>query len=349
MKILMRADGGKGIGLGHIMRMCVLAQAVLENDRNEIVFICKYSSCGKYDAGINIIKDNKFKVLTINEDSYIEDIIKIQKTYEADMLITDSYNVDADYFNVLKLYFKITGYIDDVNNKKMNVDIIVNQNINAFNLNYKKNILPNTKLLLGTNYCMLRKEFREACKNKKNNCEVSNILLTLGGMDDNYNTLKILKQIKDCGKNIHVVIGNAFDDDLVKRLNKIEKENNNVYIYENAIMSEIMLKCDIAIAGCGSTLYELSAMKVPAIGVVIADNQKETAIEMKRRGIIYEIHYSDSHNFQNMKQSVENLIKNNEMRDNIIKKQSQCVNVNGVYNIVEKIEDMYRNYERKIL
>lgn len=82
------------------------------------------------------------------------------------MLIIDSYDVNEKYFIMLKKYFRITGYVDDVNKCKMDVDFIINQNINSYYLDYKNTVEENTKLLLGTKYCMPRAEFREAYKHK---------------------------------------------------------------------------------------------------------------------------------------------------------------------------------------
>ena len=40
-------------------------------------------------------------------------------------------------------------------------------------------------------------------------------------------------------------------------------------------MSTLMRTCDIAISAAGSTLYELCAIGVPAIGFYFADNQRQ--------------------------------------------------------------------------
>ncbi len=350
MKILIRADGGQGIGLGHVMRMCVLAEALSENKENEVCFACRKSTNGKYDAGISIIKENKFKVFNIDKDNVVEDLIELQKSYGAHILITDSYEVDTEYFSVLNNYFQSMVYIDDVNKIKMPVDMIINQNINAINMNYRKNVLEETELVLGTQYCMLRREFRNAFKEKKIKEKVEDILLTLGGMDDSFNTLSILKNIKDCGKNIHVVVGKAFKRELIEEIDDIQQNNKNIFVYKNAKMAELMLICDAAIAGCGSTLYELSAMKVPSIGIIVADNQKETAEEMKKQGILYEVYdYSCENNYvSHIEKKLNILINNKNIRNEIVKKQSQCININGVYNIVEKIEALHKKVERNV-
>lgn len=94
----------------------------------------------RYKPGIDKIKSEGFTVLTINEDKFIKELCKVK----ADCLITDSYDVNEEYFNLTKDMFKVTGYIDDTNLYYFNVDFIINQNIGAEELSYKVN--KDTKL-----------------------------------------------------------------------------------------------------------------------------------------------------------------------------------------------------------
>lgn len=356
MKVFIRADGGEGIGLGHIMRMLALASELKKT--NEVIFLCKGKKYkknyndnievenninDKFRTGIDKIKENDFKILEIDEENIIEDIIDLQVKYKADLLITDSYDVDEKYFNKLKPYFKLTGYIDDVNNCRMNVDFIINQNINAEDLDYSKSVNKNTKLFLGTRYCMLRSEFKEDFnrKNMKKNC--LNVLLTLGGMDKEHNTIKILKEIVSIDVNIDVTIGSAFSKELEEEIVNMSKEDSNIRVYRNAKMSSLMNTCDIAISACGSTLYELSAMKVPTIGIIIADNQELVAKKMKEKSLILNAYYMDDIGGEKLYHDLNRLINNKELRDMIIKNQSNLVNINGTELLLEEIIKIYNS------
>ena len=351
MKIFIRADGGISIGLGHVMRTLVLGKELKKN--NEIIFLCKRSNIekshdnnikyitegynNKYKVGIEKIKENGFEVIEIDENNIIEDIIDLQCKYKADLIITDSYNVDEEYFDKLKEYFTLTGYIDDVNKCKMNVDFIINQNINAEDINYIPNINKNTKLLLGTKYCMLRDEFRENYKKKQVKRNAEDILLTLGGMDKDQNTMKILDKIKMCSANIHVVVGSAFDEKLIEEIYSLSKKYLNIKVYENANMSTLMKICDLAISACGSTLYELCAINVPTIGIIIADNQEMVAKKMKEKFLVVEVYNVHELEKINLKNNLNKVINNKELRNNMVNNQCKVVNVNGVEEITYEI------------
>lgn len=341
MNIFIRADGGSSIGMGHIMRMIVLASEFRKE--NKIFFLCKSSKDGKYKAGIDMLEKNKFKVLKINEENIIEEILYFKNKYDADILITDSYDVSEEYFHILKSKFKITGYVDDINKCFMNVDFIINQNINALDLDYSKTTNEHTKLFLGTKYCMIREEFKKACQEKIIKESVEDILLSLGGMDDDNNTVKILNDLIDLNQNIHVVLGSAFKREVIDSIYKYSYKYKNIYLYENADMSKLMKKCDIAVSACGSTIYELCAMKVPAIGIVIAENQRYISEVMKENKIILDNIDINNWNSDNFKKAINNLIEDNQLRNEIISNCKKIVNINGSEKLAKDIIDLIRN------
>jgi len=357
MKIFIRADGGNEIGLGHIMRMLVLAKELRKS--NKVIFLCKSSRVenkieelnfdenifnfknDKFKIGIQKVIENGFEVFSIREKNVIEDIIDLQKKYKADLIITDSYDVDEEYFNKIKYYFKLTGYMDDVNKCKMNVDFIINQNINASDMNYEPNINKDTKLFLGTKYCLLRDEFRENYRKKQVKEKAEDVLLTLGGMDKDYNTIKILNEIQMVDVNIHVIVGSAFDEKLIEEIYKLSKKTPNIRVYENANMSVLMKKCDIAISACGSTLYELCAMNVPIIGLILADNQQMAAKKMKEKSLLVEFYYIDELKEANIECCLNTLINDRNLRNNAINNQCNVANINGVKVLIDEMKKYY--------
>lgn len=102
MKIGIRADGGSCMGMGHIMRTLVLAKELAKI--NEVFYVCRTeinsdnTISDKYRAGIEKVKFEGFSVQLINENCVLEELRKVN----ADILITDSYDVNQDYFTQTK-------------------------------------------------------------------------------------------------------------------------------------------------------------------------------------------------------------------------------------------------------
>jgi UDP-2,4-diacetamido-2,4,6-trideoxy-beta-L-altropyranose hydrolase len=335
MKIAIRADGGATIGMGHIMRTLVLAEELAKD--NQVFYVCKvekeidFSEGGltglklagnKYYKGIEKVLSQGFKVVYLKEDKVIEAL----KNVEADLLITDSYDVDEVYFDETKTIFNKTAYIDDLNSIKYNVDFIINQNCGAEGLIYKAN--QSTVLMTGLKYVMLRKEFRNL-KPKKIFSNIGDIMITVGGSDANNLTEKLLEAVSDLKYNFHIIIGPSFHN---KNL-FIKYKKSNIFFYENADMLSIMSSCDLAISACGSTIYELAACGVPTLGIVLAHNQIFAAREMEKAGTL--INLGDYTNLENdiLKNKIKQLSNNKELRISMSLKGQKLIDGEGVYRV----------------
>lgn len=349
MKIAIQADGGTKIGMGHIMRTLVLAKEL--SKENEVFYICRVESkdgykhhmngstnevssldqlikheigYSKYIQGIEKILCEGFKVNLVNEDRIINEL----KDIKADLLITDSYSANATYFEETKKIFNKTAYIDDINQHYFDVDYLINQNSDAEDFNYKTN--GDTKLLLGTDYILLRDEFKNL-PNKDIKNKIYDIMITVGGADPNKLTKKNLNYISETYYNFHVVIGPSFGD-----TSFIEKfETQNVKFYYNADMCEIMKKCDMAIAACGSTLYELSACGVPTLGIIIADNQQGIANKLNEMGIIKNLGWYDKISKEDLINNIDKLANDYILRKSLSMKASKLVDGKGAERIVK--------------
>ena len=329
MKIAIRADGGNSIGMGHIMRTLVLAKEL--SKINDVFYICRIDEplSDTYSIGIEKVKSKGFVVKTIREKHMLSDL----KIFKSDLLITDSYDIDEKYFHETKKMFNKTAYIDDMNLYNFNVDFLINQNIDAMDYKYKVN--DNTKLFLGSQYTMLRDEFRNLPQ-KHIKKKVKDIMLTVGGADPYYVTEQILNYVEQLDYNFHVVIGPSFGKNTVLK----SYESKKVKLYFNANMYEIMQKCDLAISACGSTLYELAACGTPTLGIILADNQSDIAIKMEKLGIIQNLGWYNKIDQTYLIDCLDKLSQNIKTRENISLKSQELINGNGIEKLVDYINSL---------
>lgn len=326
MKIGIRADGGTFIGMGHIMRTLVLAKEL--SKCHETFYVCRIDEplTNKYKIGIDKVKAEGFKVKYVRENNILEDI----RSVSADLLITDSYEVDENYFNETKKIFHKTAYIDDMNLYYFNVDYLINQNVDGTDLKYKVN--KDTKLLIGPQYVMLRDEFRNK-QQKIISRNVENIMITVGGADAFNVTETLIDYVKDLEYNFHIIIGPSFKkDDYVKRY-----KSKKMIFYYNANMYEIMQKCDIAISASGSTLYEFAASGVPVLSIILADNQKGIASKMENLGVTINLGWYFDIKRDSFIEKMNNLCYDFSKRKEMSKKGKTIINTDGVESIVDII------------
>jgi len=273
MKIVIRAEGGPGIGMGHVMRMLVLADKL--KAFAEVVFACRDNK--EFEPGVRQIEACGYSVWRFSGETVIDRLAAIG----GDCLITDSYDIDEGYFDRTKDIFGITGYMDDINKVRIYADFIINQNIYAEDMEYKAGI--GTKLFLGTRYLLLRDEFRNLPK-RKTRMHIEDVLITLGGADPGNLSETIALKLSKVFPEItfHIAVGPSFTNrDSIERI-----AGGNIILHYNPKMSELMLKCDAAISACGSTVYELCACGTPIIGVAAAPNQIMTSRSMDIKGAL---------------------------------------------------------------
>mgnify|MGYP004510476423 CR=1 FL=1 len=276
-----RVDANNKIATGHVMRCMSIADEI----KNRNIDVCFLTA--DHNADVLLHKQGFItKCLDSKWDNLESEMIsgKISSVLENDNnikgILVDTYYVTEKYLDRLRKICK-TIYIDDIFAlHRYPVDFLLNYNIYGADLDYKSRCLPETKLLLGTKYVPLRKEFQNI--KPKFRKRVKNVFISTGGTD-NFNIAgKILDTIfkksvieknsifKEI--NYHVISG-AMNKNLSYLL-EISNKHNNIFIHQNVSnIAEIMSMCDIAISACGFTMYELCAYGLPIITYSFADNQ----------------------------------------------------------------------------
>ena len=265
-KLYIRVDINDIIATGHLMRCLAIADKAKEYNV-ETVFINADNEGTKIinDRGYtNIVLDTIWDNLNLETDKLIETI----KENNIKVLLLDTYMVTNDYLKRIGKYTK-TVYIDDLNEMDYNVDVLIAYCNYYQKFNYVERY-KNVKLLLGTKYAPLRKEFSNLPK-KKISEEIRNILVISGGTDNYHILEKILNNISDKYK-ITCICGRYNKD--YDKLSEKYKNNSYVTLYKNVNnMVDYMEQADLVISAGGTTLYELCACGTPTITYSISDNQ----------------------------------------------------------------------------
>lgn len=330
-RIGIRADGNSHTGMGHIMRCLVICKEFTRRNI-EVVFLVKYD-----EKLIEILNENKVRYEIIksedlsNEAEIVCDFIKKLKL---DGILIDSYWISNEYLQQIYNNTNLLISIDDNNLYEYPSHIILNANIYAQDINYKL-INPNTKLLLGRKYAILREEFTKEppiiIKDK-----VENILVTMGGCDINNYTPTVLESISKVNAQINVIVGPQFKN--IELINNISLNNKNInLIYNPKSMKDIMKKNDIAISAAGTTAYELAVIGIPTILICQAENQEN--IVRKTQELEMMINLGDFKKVEKKEiyDSLLYLINNKSKREDLSRNCTKNVGRKGVVNIVDEI------------
>lgn len=346
-QIFFRCDANSTIGMGHVMRCLSIADAFTDKGYAP-VFLLADNSVEK------LICDRGFEAKVLHADfrqmeeefPKISDLLKLAGDSGQPILFVDSYFTAADYLQRLR-QLSCVVYIDDVLDYPYPVDVLINYNIFAEETAYKRLynssdvVIP--KLLLGTKYVPLRKQFSDLSR-RTAVPEVKNILISTGGADSEHIALQLARYLQK--NNIltdvcfHFLVG-AMNTDL-GRLEEIATQKENIILEKNVTdMASLMLSCDLAVAASGSTLYELCACGVPIINYSFADNQLGIAAKLEELGVsryVGDYRYSGKESFcKSIFDSIRELCCNPVQRANMIKKGYSTADGYGADRVVMKL------------
>ena len=249
--LVILADGGAGIGFGHIMR-CLAIKKAWENGTAKLLIQME---------GGDLIPEGGEAL------NWLLEIDKLkQYTSPNTLLLVDSYRPDAEYFCLLKNIFPYIAVLDDYNRITYPVDLVICPGIYGKEMDYSNQTAVTVG---GSEYVILRNEILKA-KPLKVREEIQTILVTLGGSQQDETLFqKLINFLENAGYKLVVVTGN---EKIATRL--ASKKGSLVYGKLAPLkMVEIMTSVDVAVSGAGQTLNELAWLGVPTLSVKTGEDQ----------------------------------------------------------------------------
>lgn len=281
--IWIRADGGKEIGTGHVMRCLSVADA-LRQRREAVCFLMADDSA----AALVERAGHDYRVLNSDfkhPEGEMDTLLSFLSEDNEGVFLADSYFVTDLYLSRIREYMPVC-YMDDKGISGLPADMLINYNIFA-DISLYGGSEGGTEYLLGTRYAPLRREFCEVPYQVRE--QARRVMITTGGSDRYGLAGKILKEVlgnPDTRNLEYCVVSGAYNEHLSALL-EIESRYPNVKVLSNVTnMSELMQSCDIAVTAGGSTMYELSAVGVPIISFSFVDNQEKIVEGFREREIV---------------------------------------------------------------
>ncbi len=224
-RVIFRADGNSQTGYGHFIRSLGIAGLINED------FECYYATQTPTDYQLQeIYKVCQEVILLQQTEKHHEEFL--QYVEKGDTVVIDDYNYKPEWQLEIRAKGCRVVYIDDFNDKNYVCDALIN-NIPGFSeTSFKKE--PYTKLYLGIDYALLRKEFFNPSLRQVSK-EGETVFISFGGSDIHNLTEKIITMLQRqrSGLKIHVLAGDAYTGS--SGLSKL----SNVTIYKNISAAEV--------------------------------------------------------------------------------------------------------------
>lgn len=310
MKIAFRADASIQIGTGHVMRCLTLADE-LTRQGHECQFVCREHEGHLGDLiaskGYDLIllpapSRNELAPRDSNSDDYAlwlgvpwqEDArqtLDALTPWKPDWLVVDHYALGAEWERTLANAVSNIMVIDDLANRPHECAMLLDQNLGREASDYDGLLPEGCQRLIGPRYALLRPEFselRERSLQRRQQPQLKRILISLGGVDRNNVTGQVLEGLADSALpsniDLDIIMGAAapYLDEVRQQAARLpHKATVSVNVKD---MAERMCLADLSIGAAGSTSWERCCVGLPAITVVLAENQQSIGEALANSG-----------------------------------------------------------------
>jgi UDP-2,4-diacetamido-2,4,6-trideoxy-beta-L-altropyranose hydrolase len=337
--LLVRADADANRGTGHVMRCLALAQA-WQARGGSVVFISRCDSAALREriqtAGVDLVPLE----LGDTVDAEIETTLSLLAKRDMALLALDGYHINLEQQQSLRVAGHPLLVIDDnAHLDGYHADILLNQNLGAAQLNYQCN--SDTTLLMGPNYAMLRPEFSFWRRRFRAVRGVARkILVTLGGSDPNNFTLRVihaLARLGTSGLDVRIVVGPA-NPHLAQLREAVDSLSLPIQLLTQAPdMASLMAWADLAVSATGTTCWELACLGLPAISVVLAENQKRIAEELDAMEVVQNLGWYDDVSVDRLATALDVLVYSSFRRLRMSQRGRVLVDGRGADRVVQAL------------
>jgi UDP-2,4-diacetamido-2,4,6-trideoxy-beta-L-altropyranose hydrolase len=273
--LLVRADASSEIGTGHVMRCLALAQAWIDTG-GRATFACHVVPA----TLLRRLEGERIASRTMPGPAGgaldAEACIAAARRLGADWVVVDGYHFDAAYHERLRQAGLRTAVIDDNGRlDRYSADLVLNQNLHADGIAYN-NRAAWTRLLCGSSYALLRREFRQWRGPARDYPERARSLLVLaGGSDPNDATSRLVEAVlAHTDLRVTAVIGPA-NPRGAAITQRFAAAAHRLTVLDNVgDVGALMREAEIALSSAGSTVWELALFGAPMIlgGIVATED-----------------------------------------------------------------------------
>jgi UDP-2,4-diacetamido-2,4,6-trideoxy-beta-L-altropyranose hydrolase len=258
--VILRADAGPGIGVGHVMRSLTLGRALAARNVDTALASLdlpaalheRAARLGVRVVGVDDVPSNAF-------------------------VMVDGYEIPAPA--------GAYGVIDDNHEAPVaDAALVVNQNLHATEAMYA-DVPSSTRLLLGPQYALLREELLPCRATQPVRADANRVVVAMGGSDPRGLTEPIVRALgEDPHLELRVAIGAA--NPRRTALETCVAQLGGRGALDTGDLVDSFRWADLAVIAAGTTLWEVAYIGLPAVAVVVADNQVAAAKASEAEGFV---------------------------------------------------------------
>jgi UDP-2,4-diacetamido-2,4,6-trideoxy-beta-L-altropyranose hydrolase len=334
--LMIRADANIAMGSGHVARCIALAQR-WQDASGEVTFAIAEAP----DPICNWIHDERMGVIHLDAaPGSIEDatfVIAAAKKLSAQWVVVDGYQFDADYQRLIKQSgLKLLLFDDKGECGPYIADVVLNQNLTASERMYLRRS-PETRLLLGVKYVVLRREFKPWLNRQRIRLpEANKILVTMGGSDPDGLTLKVIEALRPLSEEFEITVIAGGGNPKAIEISKLISGSSNRFRFLSEVrdMAAIMADADLAVICGGGTLWELAFMGCAILTYSRPGIQREIIDALGDVDAVIDLGNSCNFEPSKLREEVRRVLQSVDLRSSLAQRGRELVDGRGADRVV---------------
>jgi len=279
-RILLFADCGPTVGGGHVMRCLTLARAFVARGAT-CAFVAPPMVRGLIETfGPGGIEALDAPVATVDQVRAVAD------AYGPDWLVIDHYRLSQVDERALRAPGRRVMVMDDLADRPRDCDLLLDPGYGRVTEDYRGLVPEGANVLAGPRYALVRPEFAAARPQvlAGRQVPVRRVLVSLGLTDVGGVTGKVVQALLPMlGKlQLDIALGSAAPS--LGALRAMNDPRISLHV-DAADMARLTAEADLAIGAGGSSTWERACLGLPAVTVILADNQRDLALRMQADGL----------------------------------------------------------------
>jgi spore coat polysaccharide biosynthesis predicted glycosyltransferase SpsG/CMP-N-acetylneuraminic acid synthetase len=305
-RILFRADGGRGLGMGHVYRSLAIADALRQASRAEVAFLMS----GDHSEGIATVSRAGYPV-RVAGDVRLETQLEHIRDFAPAILINDLPVLEDAYLRALShLGCSTVNLVDTLD------DLEVTESYKQLIVSVMNDDRETPEGFYGgPEFAILRGHFQG--REKELRVEARLLLLTFGGSDPQGLTLLAARALAALAEGIEIVAvtGPAFAHrEKLQALARALPRKLTVVHAIGGHIADLMQDADVVVCSGGMSVYEIAALGTP--GLVLAQNAREDQRmrDFAKSGTVEYLGLGTEVSEERLRRAVETLLHDPERR-----------------------------------
>lgn len=266
------ANAGPQVGLGHLVRSAVLANALSSQGvRVELLA----PAIARFPDAARVLGQEPTWMNAPASDTTIAAVAD-----GASGVIVDSYEAFRGPGPGVDLPLAV---IDDLADRQLPVDVVVNPSIRATELvSVYEHLSPGGVFLGGPGFSLLREPFQTLPVKSAPSARPLRVLVSLGGADEQQLLPRLVNALASSPE--------VESQDVISPVYAVSSANPGVRVHraiDSVELCDLMSRADLAVSAGGQTLHELARAGVPTVGIETGPDQRPNLAGFARAGVVH--------------------------------------------------------------